>query len=166
MAWSEIGKVASLPDHARRRIRRMPRSNRQAAQLINAARFEEALSCFQGYSTKDGTGLGCGEQRRGSRAGFDGPLSRGTALLHRGNQIQPYPVGKKALSAERAMAIGYGFAGDCADAEKLEKRAFEFYVETLDFPNAGDVADELRPDHCLDAGDWDRSLELVPERTY
>ncbi len=60
--------------------------------------------------------------------------------------------------AERAMAIGYGFAGDCGNAEKLEKRAFEFYRDTNDFPNAGDVADELAR-LCLDSGDFDRASE-------
>ena len=60
--------------------------------------------------------------------------------------------------AERAMAIGYGFASDCGNAEKLEKRAFEFYLETSDFPNAGDVADELAR-LCLDSGDFDRAAE-------
>jgi tetratricopeptide (TPR) repeat protein len=60
--------------------------------------------------------------------------------------------------AERAMATSYGFAGDCVNAEKFERRAFEFYRGTNDFPNAGDVADELGR-LCLEAGDLDRASE-------
>jgi tetratricopeptide (TPR) repeat protein len=60
--------------------------------------------------------------------------------------------------AQRAMAIGYAFTSDCANAEKLERRAFEFYRDTGDFPNAGDTADELAR-ICLDAGDVARASE-------
>jgi tetratricopeptide (TPR) repeat protein len=44
--------------------------------------------------------------------------------------------------AQRAMAIAHGFAGDCKGAEKFEASAFEFYLGTSDFYNAGEVADD------------------------
>ena len=61
----------------------------------------------------------------------------------------------KAL-AQRAMAIARGFAGECKGAEKYESSAFDFYLNTSDFYNAGEVADELGR-LCIDAGDFDRS---------
>jgi len=125
------------------------------AQLVNAGRFEEALASFQASLRTDAKSVAA---NNGAGVALD--------LLGRYGEAQPYftaaikaartPL-EKAL-AERAMAIGYGFAGDCGSAEKLEKRAFEFYVVTLDFPNAGDVADELGR-LCLDAGDFDRASE-------
>ncbi len=60
--------------------------------------------------------------------------------------------------ALRAMAIAHGFAGDCKGAEKYERSAFEFYLGTSDFYNAGEVADELGR-LCIDAGDLDRAAE-------
>jgi tetratricopeptide (TPR) repeat protein len=60
--------------------------------------------------------------------------------------------------AQRAMAIGHGFAGDCKGAEKYESSAFEFYLGTSDFYNAGEVGDELGR-LCLVAGDLNRATE-------
>ena len=60
--------------------------------------------------------------------------------------------------AQRAMAIAHGFAGDCKGAEKFEAGAFEFYLGTSDFYNAGEVADELGR-LCIDAGDLNRASE-------
>jgi tetratricopeptide (TPR) repeat protein len=60
--------------------------------------------------------------------------------------------------AQRAMAISHGFAGDCKGAEKFEAGAFEFYVNTSDYYNAGEVADELGR-LCIDAGDLNRASE-------
>ena len=56
------------------------------------------------------------------------------------------------------MAIGYGFAGDCKAAEKLETAAFAAYRDADDFYNAGEVADEIGR-LCLDAGDFSRAAE-------
>ncbi len=123
------------------------------AQLIGAGRFEEALAAFKATLQTDAKSVAA---NNGAGVALD--------LMGRYREAQPYftaaikasrtPL-EKAL-AERALAIGYGFAGDCGNAEKLEKRAFEFYVETQDFPNAGDVADETGR-LCLDAGDLDRA---------
>ena len=125
------------------------------AQLVNSGRFAEALAAFQADLAIDPKSVAA---NNGAAVALD--------LMGRYVEARPYfsaaikdartPL-ERAL-AERAMAIGYGFASDCANAEKLEKRAFEFYLETNDFPNAGDVADELGR-LCLDSGDFDRATE-------
>ncbi len=125
------------------------------AQLVNAGRFEDALKVFQSdlatvpesVAANNGAGVALDLMGRyvEARPYFSAAIKSGHTPLER------------AL-AERAMAIGFGFAGDCGNAEKLEKRAFEFYRETNDFPNAGDVADELAR-LCLDSGDFDRASE-------
>ena len=125
------------------------------AQFINAGRFEDALKAFQADLASDPKSVAA---NNGAAVALD--------LLGRYADARPYftaaiKAARTPLAralAERAMAIGYGFAGDCANAEKLEKRAFEFYKETGDFPNAGDVADELGR-LCLDSGDFDRASE-------
>lgn len=125
------------------------------AQLVNAGRFEEALKAFQADLSTDPKSVSA---NNGAAVALD--------LLGRYAEARPYfsaaikdaHVPLERALAERAMAVGYGFAGDCVNAEKLERRPFQFYVETNDFPNAGDVADELGR-LCLDAGDLDRAAE-------
>jgi len=124
-------------------------------QLINAGQFEDALKTFRTDLAADPKSVSA---NNGAGVALD--------LLGRYTEARPYfsaaiKAARTPLEqtlAERAMAIGYGFAGDCGNAEKLEKRAFEFYRDTNDFPNAGDVADELGR-LCLDAGDFDRATE-------
>ena len=155
MGCCEAGKAARLPVILA--VAAMAAAGWQptGAQLVNAGRFEEALTAFEATLRTDPKSVAA---NNGAGVALD--------LMGRYREAQPYftaaikaartPL-EKAL-AERAMAIGYGFAGDCVNAEKLEMRAFEFYAETLDFPNAGDVADELGR-LCLDAGDFDRASE-------
>ncbi len=60
--------------------------------------------------------------------------------------------------ALRAMAIAWGFAGNCRNAEKYEQEAFDLYIRTNDYPNAGDTADEMGR-LCIDTGDFALSRE-------
>ena len=60
--------------------------------------------------------------------------------------------------ARRALAISYGFEGDCRGAEKADRGAYDFYLASGDFYNAGEVADEIGR-LCLDAGDLDAASE-------
>jgi tetratricopeptide (TPR) repeat protein len=125
------------------------------AQLINLGRFQDALKVFQAEITSAPKSVAA---NNGAAVALD--------LMGRYAEAQPYfsaaikaaPTPLERALAERAMAIGYGFAADCANAEKLERRAFEFYKETEDFPNSGDVADELAR-LCLDSGNLDRASE-------
>jgi tetratricopeptide (TPR) repeat protein len=126
-----------------------------AVQLINTGHFQEALSAFQADLAINPKSVAA---NNGAAVALD--------LMGRYAEARPYfsaaiksaraPL--ERVLAERAMAIGYGFAGDCSNAEKLERRAFDFYCETNDFPTAGDVADELAR-LCLDASDFDRASE-------
>jgi Flp pilus assembly protein TadD len=54
--------------------------------------------------------------------------------------------------ARRAMAISYGFEGDCSNATKVEEPLYRQYLDAKDFNTAGGVANELAR-LCLDAGD-------------
>lgn len=60
--------------------------------------------------------------------------------------------------AQRAMAISYGFAADCRGAEKYDRRAYDFFMTSGDYYNAGEVADELGR-LCLDSGDVDTAYD-------
>jgi tetratricopeptide (TPR) repeat protein len=54
--------------------------------------------------------------------------------------------------AQRSLAVSYAFAHDCKGAEKSGRGAYEFYIATADFYNAGEVANELGR-ICLESGD-------------
>jgi len=56
--------------------------------------------------------------------------------------------------AERAIAISYGFEGDCTNAATHEEPLYRQYLDANDFNNAGGVANELAR-LCLDAGNVD-----------
>jgi tetratricopeptide (TPR) repeat protein len=124
-------------------------------QLINAGRFEEALRVFQAEIASDPKSVAA---NNGAAVALDLMGQYDEARPHFSAAIKAARTPLERALAQRAMAIGYGFAGDCGNAEKLERRAFEFYKETEDFPNAGDVADELAR-LCLDSGDFERASE-------
>jgi tetratricopeptide (TPR) repeat protein len=87
-------------------------------------------------------------------------------LLGRYNEARPYfakaikvaSTTTEKLGALRAMAVAWGFAGNCRSAEKYEQEAFDLYISTSDYPNAGEVADEMGR-LCIDAGDFDLSRQ-------
>jgi tetratricopeptide (TPR) repeat protein len=62
------------------------------------------------------------------------------------------------VAALRAMAVAWGFVGDCKNAEQYDSAAYQLYLNGSDFYNAGEVADELGR-LCIDAGDLNRALE-------
>lgn len=87
-------------------------------------------------------------------------------LLGRYDEARPYfakaikvaSTTTEKVGALRAMAIAWGFARNCRSAEKYEQEAFDLYISTNDYPNAGEVADEMGR-LCIDAGDFDLSRE-------
>ncbi|OFW09547.1 MAG: hypothetical protein A3H96_18935 [Acidobacteria bacterium RIFCSPLOWO2_02_FULL_67_36] len=66
--------------------------------------------------------------------------------------VAPTPDNKNR--AMRAIAISYGFEGDCPNATKYEEPLHRQYLDAKDFYNAGEVANELAR-LCLDAGQID-----------
>jgi len=60
--------------------------------------------------------------------------------------------------AWRAMAIAWGFAGDCRSAGKYDTDAYELYLSASDFYSAGEVADEMGR-LCIDRGDLNRAWD-------
>jgi len=124
-------------------------------QLIRAGRLEQALQAFEADLAADPQSASA---NNGAAVALDLMGRFAEARLYFSAAIKGARAPLERALAERAMAIGHGFASDCEEAEKLEKRAFGFYLETHDYPNAGDVADELGR-LCLNSGDLDRAAE-------
>jgi tetratricopeptide (TPR) repeat protein len=70
--------------------------------------------------------------------------------------IDAAPSEQSKAMAERAMAISYAFAGDCAKTGEYEQKVFGYYVTTKDFYQQGEIADEAAR-VCIDTGDLDAS---------
>jgi tetratricopeptide (TPR) repeat protein len=133
----------------------LPASEPSGPELIRQGKFEEALAVYRADIEASPKSVAA---NNGAGVALD--------LLGRFTEAQQYftqaikatrtPL-ERAV-AQRAMAIAHGFAGDCKGAEKFESDAFDFYLGTSDFFNAGEVADELGR-LCLDAGDLNRASE-------
>src|SRR5215831_8910521 len=125
------------------------------AQLISQGKFEEALAEFRqeiqvlpkSVAANNGAGVALDLMGRYAEA---------QTYFTQAIKVAAKPL-DKAL-AQRAMTIAHGFAGDCKGAEKYGNDAYGFYLNTSDFYNAGEVADEMGR-LCIDAGDLNRSSE-------
>ncbi|HVY93651.1 MAG TPA: tetratricopeptide repeat protein [Bryobacteraceae bacterium] len=120
------------------------------AQLVRLNRLPEALSAFR-------ADLELAPKSVAANNGVGVVLD----LLGRYDEARPYfakaikvaPSNSERVGALRAMAIAWGFAGNCRNAEKYEQEAFDLYIRTNDYPNAGDTADEMGR-LCIDTGDF------------
>ena len=60
--------------------------------------------------------------------------------------------------ARRAMAISYGFEGDCGKTVEYEQQVIAFYASKKDFFQQGEIADEAAR-VCIDSGDLDAAYK-------
>jgi tetratricopeptide (TPR) repeat protein len=146
-----------------------------APQLVREGRLDEALAAFRAEVAEFPKSV---PAYNGVGVVLDllGRYTEARQFLTQAIKVARTPL-ERAV-AQRAMAVSYGFSGDCKGAEKYESSAFDFYLNTSDFYNAGEVADELGR-LCIDAGDLDRASEwyqrghdtglsdpkITPERT-
>jgi tetratricopeptide (TPR) repeat protein len=126
-----------------------------APQLVREGRLEEALAAFRAEVAEFPKSV---PANNGVGVVLDvlGRYTEARQFLTQAIKVARTPL-ERAV-AQRAMAVSYGFSGDCKGAEKYESSAFDFYLNTSDFYNAGEVADELGR-LCIDAGDLDRASE-------
>jgi tetratricopeptide (TPR) repeat protein len=126
-----------------------------APQLVREGRLDEALTVFRAEVAEFPKSV---PANNGVGVVLDllGRYTEARQFLTQAIKVARTPL--EQAVARRAMAISFGFSGDCKGAEKYESGAFDFYLNTADFYNAGEVADELGR-LCLDAGDLDRASE-------
>jgi tetratricopeptide (TPR) repeat protein len=124
-------------------------------QLVRLNRLPEALAAFRAQlevspkSVAANNGVGVVLDLLGRYS---------EARTYFAKAIKVAPNNAEKVGALRAMAIAWGFAGNCRNAEKYEREAFDLYIAAGDYPNAGDTADEMGR-LCIDAGDFDLSRE-------
>src|SRR5437764_14218358 len=124
-------------------------------QLIREGKLDAALAAYRAEAEADPKSIAA---NNGAGVVLDLMGRYPEAQRYFAQAIKAARTPLERATAQRAMAISHGFAGDCKGAEKYETSAFEFYLGTSDFYNAGEVADELGR-LCLDAGDLNRASE-------
>ena len=124
-------------------------------QLVNRSQLEEALAVFRqdleilpnSVAANNGVGV---------VLDLLGRYEEGRRYFSQAIKVAAKPSEK--VLALRAMAVAWGFAGDCGKAEKYESDAYDLYVNASDLYNAGEVADEMGR-LCLDRGDLNRARD-------
>ena len=72
----------------------------------------------------------------------------------------PTPAAK--AQAQRAMAMSYGFDGDCQNTAKYEQMAIDYWVTVPDFYQQGEMANEAAR-VCIDSGDLNAGRKALWE---
>ncbi len=123
------------------------------SQLIRQGRLDEALAVLRQAVKESPRSL---DANNGLGVVLDLMGQYTEAQEYFANAIKSAAKPLDRALAQRAMAIAHGFAGECKGAEKYENEAFDFYLTTQDFYNAGEVADEMGR-LCIDADDLSRA---------
>jgi Flp pilus assembly protein TadD len=125
------------------------------AQLIREGKLEEALEVYR-QGVRASPQLGSANNGAGVVLDLLGRYAE--ARTYFSQAIKAAPTAPERVQAQRAMAISYGFTGDCRGAEKSDRGAYEYFIAVPDFYNAGEVANELGR-LCLDAGDLNTAYD-------
>ncbi len=105
-------------------------------------------------------------QRQANQLDRDGKTGEARVIFQRLIDEAPDPAAKAA--AQRAMAMSYGFDGDCANAVKYEQLVIAYWVTREQaepqnsFYQQGEMANEAAR-VCIDAGDLDAAEKWYRE---
>jgi tetratricopeptide (TPR) repeat protein len=124
---------------------------RQGQQLVRQGKLAEGLAAFQ-------------QELKTSPDSLQALNAAGMVLdfLGRGTEARQYfqkaidagPNAAAKAQAQRAMAMSYGFDGDCANTGRYEQMVFDYQATVPDYYQEGEMADEAGR-VCLDSGDLD-----------
>jgi tetratricopeptide (TPR) repeat protein len=82
----------------------------------------------------------------------------GEARTHFQKAIDLAATPQAKANAQRAMAMSWGFSGNCKETVRYEAMVIQYYTSTKDFYNQGEMADEAAR-VCIDNGDLDTALQ-------
>lgn len=124
---------------------------RQAQQQMRSGNEPEALALARKAVEASPTSFQANSQF-GALLDLAGRYSEARTYLAKAVDLAS--AGEPKNRAQRAIAISYGFEGNCAGAMKYEEPLYRQYLDAGDSYNAGEVANELAR-LCLDAGNLD-----------
>jgi tetratricopeptide (TPR) repeat protein len=134
--------------------RQQPEFIRQGQQLMREGKLEEALALYRQTLQSQPLSLPA-NIAAGNVLDLLGRSDEARKYFQKAIDIAEKPEQK--ASANRAMAMSYAFEGSCKKTIEYEQKVFDHFVETKDFFQQGEIADEAAR-VCVDAGDLDTAL--------
>jgi tetratricopeptide (TPR) repeat protein len=135
--------------------RQQPEFVKEAQQFMKEGKPEAALAVYRQtlQSSPNSVPANIGA---GSVLDLMGKANDAKKYFNKAIEVADTPEGK--ARAKRAMAISYGFEGNCGKAVEYEQQVIEFYASKKDYFQQGEIADEAAR-LCLDSGDLDSAYK-------
>jgi len=124
---------------------------RQGQQLTREGKLAEALAAYQPELKTTPNSL----QALNAAGTVLDLMGKGTeARQYFQKAIDAAPTAAAKAQAQRAMAMSYGFDGDCRNTARFEQMVIDYWVTVPDFYQQGEMANEAAR-VCIDSGDLD-----------
>ncbi len=124
---------------------------RQAQQRIREGKEDEAVALAR-QAVSQNPGSYQAYNTLGAMLDFAGKYAEAREAFQKAADLAPTADNKSR--ALRAIAISFGFEGNCDGVVKAERPEYQRFLDVKDFYNAGEVANELAR-LCFDAGKLD-----------
>ena len=133
----------------------MPEAAQEAQQLTRAGKYEEAEAAWRKAAS---ISPDAAVVMNAAGIAFDvmGKPADAQRYFQKAIDLAANPLAK--ANAQRAMAMSYGFAGDCKNAAKYEDLVALYYDSVHDAYNVGEIYDEAAR-VCIDSGDFDTAAK-------
>ena len=131
-----------------------PEFIKQGQQLMREGKLEEALALYRQTLQSRPLSLPA-NNAAGNVLDLMGKGDEARKYFQKAIDVAEKPEQK--ASANRAMAMSYAFEGSCKKSVEYEQKVFDYFLETNDFFQQGEIADEAAR-VCIDAGDFDAAL--------
>ncbi len=127
----------------------LPEAVQEAQQLTRAGEYDEADAAWRKAAANSPNAL---VVMNAAGIAYDvmGKPADAQRYLSRAIDLAENPLAK--ANAQRAMAMSFGFAGDCKNAAKYEEMVAGYYLSVKDAYNVGEMYDEAAR-ICIDSGD-------------
>jgi len=128
---------------------------RQGQRLMREGKPEEALSLYQTVLKANPDSV---PAHNAAGILLDLMGKGEDAREHFQKAIDLAPGAAAKANAQRAMAMSWGFSGNCKETVKYEQMVLQYYAETKDFYQQGEMADEAAR-VCIDNDDFDTAYQ-------
>lgn len=122
---------------------------RQGQQLMREGKLAEALAAYR-EELKNSPNSAQALNAAGTVLDFMGKGGEARQYFQKAIDAAATPAAR--ANAQRAMAMSYGFDGDCPHTVKYEQMVFDYWVTVPDFYQQGEIANEAAR-VCIDSGD-------------
>jgi tetratricopeptide (TPR) repeat protein len=148
--------LCALPALAQRGGEPPSETARQAQQLIREGKLDEALARYNQELEATPASIAA---HSGAGVVLDLLGRTAEARTHFTKAITAAATPAAKAAAQRAMAMSYGFDGDCRNTEKYERMVVEYWETMKDAYQQGEMLNEAAR-VCIDSGDFDAAQKL------